>query len=210
MSGRETTLCRRSSGPIHLCSHSIQVYAQFLCYYLSSSVLCVVSVICNFLILISTWYIQQTFCAILAWRTCLCRICLGKNLLAPLHLSFYNWEKKSTMNLTVKLDGAKSAICAQKWVYIVCSLYFQFKPCCAIFILLKNLCAIQEDNYFPHGKLQCLIWDSLYRICEPLLDRWPFKKLREKALQKTIEHIHYEDENTRYITIGYVEKVIRL
>ncbi|KAM0956407.1 hypothetical protein ACFX2A_025186 [Malus domestica] len=24
ISGRETTLCRQSSGPIHLCSHSIQ------------------------------------------------------------------------------------------------------------------------------------------------------------------------------------------
>lgn len=36
---------------------------------------------------------------------------------------------------------------------------------------------------------------------------WPGKKLREKALHTAIEHIHYEDENTRYICIGPVNKV---
>lgn len=66
---------------------------------------------------------------------------------------------------------------------------------------------MQEDNYYPHGKLQCLLWDSLDTVYEPLLSCWPFKKLREKALQETIEHIHYEDENSRYITIGCGEKV---
>lgn len=68
---------------------------------------------------------------------------------------------------------------------------------------------MQEDNYHPHGKLQSLMWDSLHTICEPLFTRWPFKKLREKALEETSKHIHYEDENTRYITIGVVIKVIR-
>ncbi|XP_062078521.1 beta-amyrin synthase-like [Humulus lupulus] len=44
---------------------------------------------------------------------------------------------------------------------------------------------------------------------EPLLTRWPLNKLiREKALQVTMEYIHYEDENSRYITIGCVEKVL--
>lgn len=37
---------------------------------------------------------------------------------------------------------------------------------------------------------------------------WPGKKLREKAVKTAIEHIHYEDENTRYICIGPVNKVI--
>ena len=37
---------------------------------------------------------------------------------------------------------------------------------------------------------------------------WPGKKLREKAITSTMEHIHYEDENTRYICIGPVNKVI--
>lgn len=66
----------------------------------------------------------------------------------------------------------------------------------------------QEDLYYPHPLLQDLIWDSLYLFTEPLLTRWPFNKLvREKALQVTMKHIHYEDETSRYITIGCVEKV---
>ncbi|KAL0398000.1 UNVERIFIED_CONTAM: Beta-amyrin synthase 1 [Sesamum calycinum] len=67
---------------------------------------------------------------------------------------------------------------------------------------------IQEDLYYPHPLIQDLIWDSCYVLTEPLLTRWPFNKLREKALQVTMKHIHYEDENSRYITIGCVEKVL--
>jgi beta-amyrin synthase len=66
----------------------------------------------------------------------------------------------------------------------------------------------QEDLYYPHPSIQNLIWDSLYIFTEPLLTRWPFNKLvREKALQVTMKQIHYEDENSRYITMGSVEKV---
>lgn len=67
---------------------------------------------------------------------------------------------------------------------------------------------MQEDMYYPHPWIQDLIWDSCYVLSEPLLTRWPFNKLREKALQVTMKHIHYEDENSRYITIGCVEKVL--
>ena len=68
---------------------------------------------------------------------------------------------------------------------------------------------LQEDIYYPHPLIQDLLWDSLYIFTEPLLTRWPFNKLvREKALQVTMKHIHYEDENSRYITIGCVEKVM--
>ncbi|GAU13079.1 hypothetical protein TSUD_173790 [Trifolium subterraneum] len=70
----------------------------------------------------------------------------------------------------------------------------------------RHLCA-KEDLYYPHPLIQDLIWDSLYIFTEPLLTRWPFNKLlREKALQVTMKHIHYEDENSRYMTIGCVEK----
>ncbi|KDP37001.1 hypothetical protein JCGZ_06057 [Jatropha curcas] len=41
---------------------------------------------------------------------------------------------------------------------------------------------------------------------EPLLNSWPFNKLREKALNQTMLHLHYEDEVSRYITIGSIEK----
>lgn len=61
--------------------------------------------------------------------------------------------------------------------------------------------------YYPHPLIQDLLWDGLYIFTEPFLTRWPLNKLREKALQVTMKHIHYEDENSRYITIGCVEKV---
>ncbi|CBI18392.3 hypothetical protein VitviT2T_014452 [Vitis vinifera] len=72
---------------------------------------------------------------------------------------------------------------------------------------VRHLCA-KEDLYYPHPLIQDLMWDSLYICTEPLLTRWPFKKLRKKALEVTMKHIHYEDENSRYITIGCVEKVL--
>ncbi|XP_062174156.1 beta-amyrin synthase-like [Alnus glutinosa] len=73
---------------------------------------------------------------------------------------------------------------------------------------VRHLCA-KEDLYYPHPLIQDLLWDSLYIFTEPLLTRWPLNKLvREKALQVTMKHIHYEDENSRYITIGSVEKVL--
>ncbi|KAG4955850.1 hypothetical protein JHK85_042230 [Glycine max] len=68
---------------------------------------------------------------------------------------------------------------------------------------------LSEDLYYPHHWIQDLLWDSLYVFTEPLLNCWPFNKLvREKALQVTMKHIHYEDENSRYIAIGCVEKVL--
>ncbi|XP_059447343.1 beta-amyrin synthase-like isoform X2 [Corylus avellana] len=71
---------------------------------------------------------------------------------------------------------------------------------------VRHLCA-KEDLYYPHHLIQDLLWDSLYIFTEPLLTRWPFNKLvREKALQVTMKHIHYEDEKSRYIDIGCVQK----
>jgi beta-amyrin synthase len=68
---------------------------------------------------------------------------------------------------------------------------------------------LQEDLYYPHPLIQDLIWDSLYIVMEPIMTHWPFNKLvRDKALQKVMKHIHYEDENSRYITIGCVNKVV--
>ncbi|CAM8906474.1 unnamed protein product [Rhodiola kirilowii] len=69
----------------------------------------------------------------------------------------------------------------------------------------------KEDIYIPHPKVQDLIWDTLYITTEPLLTRWPFNKLvRERALKRTMELIHYEDENSRYITNGSVMKVLSM
>ncbi|KAK8635353.1 hypothetical protein V6N13_004094 [Hibiscus sabdariffa] len=73
----------------------------------------------------------------------------------------------------------------------------------------RNACA-KEDLYYPHPWLQDILWASLHKIVEPILMCWPGKKLREKALQTAIQHIHYEDENTRYICIGPVNKVLNM
>ncbi|XP_058004298.1 lupeol synthase-like isoform X2 [Hevea brasiliensis] len=70
---------------------------------------------------------------------------------------------------------------------------------------VRHLCA-KEDNHYPHTLIQVLMWDALYTFGEPLFTHWPFNKLREKALKVTMDHIHYEDENSRYITVGCVEK----
>ncbi|XP_022753475.1 cycloartenol synthase 2 isoform X2 [Durio zibethinus] len=73
----------------------------------------------------------------------------------------------------------------------------------------RNACA-KEDLYYPHPLVQDILWASLDKVVEPILMHWPGKKIREKALQTVIEHIHYEDENTRYICIGPVNKVLNM
>ncbi|KAF4404574.1 hypothetical protein G4B88_005960 [Cannabis sativa] len=74
---------------------------------------------------------------------------------------------------------------------------------------MRHVCA-KEDNYYPHGKVQRLLWDCVYYLAEPIINTWPFNKIREKAVQRAMEHIHYEDENSRYITIGCVEKPLMM
>ncbi|XP_026440994.1 beta-amyrin synthase-like isoform X1 [Papaver somniferum] len=69
----------------------------------------------------------------------------------------------------------------------------------------RHACA-KEDLYYPHPWVQDLVWDSLHLVMEPLLTRWPGSLVRERALELTMKHIHYEDENSRYITIATVEK----
>lgn len=66
---------------------------------------------------------------------------------------------------------------------------------------------VQEDLYYPHSWLQDILWGTLHKVAEPVLTSWPGSKLREKALAEAIKHIHYEDESTRYLDIGPVNKV---
>ncbi|XP_045819042.1 cycloartenol synthase-like [Trifolium pratense] len=73
----------------------------------------------------------------------------------------------------------------------------------------RNLCA-KEDLYYPHPLVQDILWASLHKFVEPIFMNWPGKKLREKAVETVMEHIHYEDENTRYICIGPVNKVLNM
>lgn len=73
----------------------------------------------------------------------------------------------------------------------------------------RNLCA-KEDLYYPHPLVQDILWATLHKFVEPLLLHWPGSMLREKAIRTAMEHIHYEDENTRYVCIGPVNKVLNM
>ncbi|KAK6124101.1 hypothetical protein DH2020_042186 [Rehmannia glutinosa] len=64
----------------------------------------------------------------------------------------------------------------------------------------------KEDVYYPHTFIQDLLWDTLNYCSEPLMRRWPLNKIRQKALDKTIKYMRYGAEESRYITIGCVEK----
>ncbi|XP_010520562.1 PREDICTED: lanosterol synthase isoform X2 [Tarenaya hassleriana] len=75
--------------------------------------------------------------------------------------------------------------------------------------IARNLCA-KEDLYYPHPMIQDMLWWSLKNITEPLLGRWPLSKLRNRALQTVMDHIRYEDRNTRYICLGPVSKVLNM
>ncbi|XP_058113469.1 cycloartenol synthase-like isoform X1 [Magnolia sinica] len=71
----------------------------------------------------------------------------------------------------------------------------------------RNLCA-KEDLFYPHPLIQDILMGCLYKVGESLIKHWPFSMLREKALRTAMEQIHYEDENTRYLCIGFVEKIL--
>ncbi|KAK9097604.1 hypothetical protein Sjap_023101 [Stephania japonica] len=64
----------------------------------------------------------------------------------------------------------------------------------------RNLCA-KEDLYYPHPMIQDLLWGCLHKAVEPLLNKWPLFRLRQKALKTVMQHIHYEDESTQYVCI---------
>ncbi|RLM79240.1 achilleol B synthase-like [Panicum miliaceum] len=73
----------------------------------------------------------------------------------------------------------------------------------------RTACA-KEDLLCPQTMLQNTVWTSLYRYVEPLMSRWPINKLRERALGNLMEHIHYEDVNTRYVCICAVNKALNM
>ncbi|WIA35779.1 hypothetical protein OEZ86_004168 [Tetradesmus obliquus] len=64
----------------------------------------------------------------------------------------------------------------------------------------------KEDLYYPHPMIQDVLWWVLYKAEAVLLG----SRLRKAALAEVMTHIHYEDENTRYVDIGPVNKVINM
>uniref|UniRef100_A0A803P4U2 Cycloartenol synthase n=1 Tax=Cannabis sativa TaxID=3483 RepID=A0A803P4U2_CANSA len=73
----------------------------------------------------------------------------------------------------------------------------------------RNLC-YKEDLYYPHPMIQNILWGCLHKIGEPILMSWPFSKLRQRALHTVMQHIHYEDQNTNYVCLGPVNKVLNM
>jgi hypothetical protein len=71
----------------------------------------------------------------------------------------------------------------------------------------RNQCAA-EDLYYPHSALQNALWWSLYKLEGVFLG--PLKWLRRRALKEVMKLVTYEDENTRYIDIGPVNKALNM
>ena len=69
----------------------------------------------------------------------------------------------------------------------------------------RNLVA-KEDMYYPHPLIQDVLWWTLSKAERFLMGSW----LRKKALAETMRHIHYEDEQTRYVDIGPVNKALNM
>jgi len=68
----------------------------------------------------------------------------------------------------------------------------------------------QEDLYAPHTMVLDMMFGFLYYFAEPLLKCWPFSKIREKAIEVAIRHVHYEDMESSYLCIGVIEKVFSI
>ena len=69
----------------------------------------------------------------------------------------------------------------------------------------RNACA-KEDLYYPHPWIQDVVWSTLMKV-EPFLMN---SRVRKAACEDAMRQIHYEDENTRYVDIGPVNKVFNM
>lgn len=73
----------------------------------------------------------------------------------------------------------------------------------------RNTCC-KDDLRYPRTFVQDVLWTSLHKFVEPVLSRWPFTHLREKALRYLMEQIHYEDENSCYICLSPISKGLHM
>ncbi|XP_035814935.1 achilleol B synthase isoform X4 [Zea mays] len=68
----------------------------------------------------------------------------------------------------------------------------------------------KEDLLYPYSQVKNIIFTCLNKFVEPMLNCWPINKLRERALHNLMEHIHYEDETTKYICLCPVNKALNM
>ncbi|KAL1834017.1 dammarenediol II synthase-like [Daucus carota subsp. sativus] len=71
-----------------------------------------------------------------------------------------------------------------------------------------NCC--KQDLYYPHSFVQDLLWDGLHYLGEPIINRWPFNKIRKRGLNRAVELMRYGAEESRYITLGCIEKSLQM
>lgn len=73
----------------------------------------------------------------------------------------------------------------------------------------RDSCA-KEDLLYPRSMAQNIIFSCLNKFVEPILNRWPVSKLRERALTNIMKHIHYDDEETKYVNICPINKALNM
>ncbi|KAL8108334.1 hypothetical protein AgCh_024698 [Apium graveolens] len=71
-----------------------------------------------------------------------------------------------------------------------------------------NCC--KQDLYYPHSFVQDLLWDGLHYLSEPIINCWPFNKIRKRGLKRAMELMRYGAEASRYITHGCIEKSLEM
>uniref|UniRef100_A0A0E0CFD1 Uncharacterized protein n=1 Tax=Oryza meridionalis TaxID=40149 RepID=A0A0E0CFD1_9ORYZ len=78
---------------------------------------------------------------------------------------------------------------------------------CTIDWAQARIACAEEDLVCPRTLLQYAVWSWLYRWVEPVLSSWAMNKLRERALDTLMEHIHYEDDNSHFLCLCPINKV---
>uniref|UniRef100_A0A0D9XXR6 Squalene cyclase N-terminal domain-containing protein n=1 Tax=Leersia perrieri TaxID=77586 RepID=A0A0D9XXR6_9ORYZ len=73
----------------------------------------------------------------------------------------------------------------------------------------RGICA-KADIRYPPSVIYKVISTCLNKFVEPILNFWPANKLRERALRHMMEHIRYEDDNTRYVGLCPVTKALNM
>ncbi|KAK1605776.1 hypothetical protein QYE76_029449 [Lolium multiflorum] len=73
----------------------------------------------------------------------------------------------------------------------------------------RDSCA-KEDLLYPRSKMQNHVFRLLNKFVEPILNCWPVNKLRERALINIMKHVHYEDEETKYLNICPINKALNM
>uniref|UniRef100_A0A0E0J0T9 Squalene cyclase N-terminal domain-containing protein n=1 Tax=Oryza nivara TaxID=4536 RepID=A0A0E0J0T9_ORYNI len=68
----------------------------------------------------------------------------------------------------------------------------------------------KDDIIYPPSWLQIFAMASLNNFVEPLFNLWPMNVLRQRALTNLMDHIHYEDENSYYIGLCPMNKVLNM